>query len=114
MDNEYSRSELARENLVQLLSLREQCRDSVHVHVLVGLNQWLLGRNEEALASYRQALTIDHRPEIYLAIGDILLALDRFDEAVESYTTAVRFKPDAIHAIPSGEAARLVREKVSR
>jgi len=110
--DEYERLLKVRENLAELFRLREQCRDSVQVHVLIGVNQWLLGLKEEALASYQQALTLDHRPEIYLSIGEIQLALDRFDEAVESYTTAVRFKPDAIDGIPSAEVVRRVRERL--
>ena len=110
--DEYDRLLKVRENLADLFRIREQCRDSVHVYVLIGMNQWLIGLEEESLASYQQALTVDHRPEIYLAIGEIQLALDRFDEAVESYTTAVRFRPDAIHGIPSTEVVREVREKL--
>lgn len=110
----YAKVVMVRENLAALLPLRESCRDSVRVYALVGQNQWLLGRTEEALASYREALKVDHRPELYLAIGDALIALGRFDEAVQSYTTAVRFRPAAIDAIQSGEAAQQVRRNLAR
>jgi len=54
-----------------------------------------LGRNEEAIASYEQAVAI--KPDYHEAWynrGNALSALGRKEEAIASYEKAIEFKPD--------------------
>lgn len=51
----------------------------------------LVGQFEAAEHEYRQALRVSDRPEIHIAIGDLLVEMDRIDDALDHYTYAVHF-----------------------
>jgi tetratricopeptide (TPR) repeat protein len=108
--SDYERLSRLRRNLEDLAALEDRCRMDVRLYMLVGQNEEMLGRDEDAIRSYEQALTVDRRPEIYSAIGFALIRLGRVDEAVPMYVQAARFLyPDPI-VIPSELVERRVAE----
>ena len=102
----------AKKNLEDLLALRPQCTTELQIPVLIATNEESLGRYEEAIRSYQDALTIDRRPELYVAIGDALIQLGRSDEAVELYVTAARFNPGVLENGASEEVVRRAAERL--
>ena len=88
---DYERTVRARRNIADLARLRESSPNDVRVPMLIAANQLLMGLPAEAVRSYDDALSVDRRPEIYMARGDALVQLGRVNEAVDSYATAVRF-----------------------
>jgi tetratricopeptide (TPR) repeat protein len=106
---DFTRIDRARRNLQELGALRERCPTDVRGYMLIGANEEILGRHDDAIRSYRQSLAIEQRPEIHAAIGDALIQTGRVDEAVESYFTAVRFNPGVMQNIQS----ELVAERVA-
>lgn len=105
---DYERIVRARRNLADLAGLRDSCPTQVRVPVLIGANQEVLGRLDDAAESYRSALEIEQRPEIYMALAKVQIQLGRIDDAVANYVTAARFAPPIVQWIPSAD----VRERV--
>ena len=66
-----------------------------------------LGRVEQGVQVYREALTVDpgHR-DINFRLGVALLQLDRVDEAITALQQTVRVKPDSQAAQQALAAAR--------
>lgn len=56
----------------------------------------------EAAESYRLAIALEPHPEIYLHLGEALLAAGRLDEARRSDQIAVRLDPWLRASIPAG------------
>lgn len=110
--NDYARLVRARSNLQRLAALGETCPTDVRVPMLTGANEELVGRPEDAIRSYDHALTIEQRPEIYVARASVQLGLGRLDEAVKSYVQAARFAPDV--EIASEEIRARVKEQLAR
>lgn len=104
---------MARENVRKARTLCAMCPTTVAFHQHLAENQYALALKEDALASYGLALTVDRRPEIHLARGNILVELGRIDEAVSNYVQAVKFYPALIDNVSSPYAARLVRERLA-
>ena len=53
-----------------------------------------LGRSEEAVEAYRQAVALDPKyTDAYYGLGDVLFDLDRSKEAVEAYRKAIALDP---------------------
>lgn len=109
---EYTRLRRIRANLAELSLLAPQCGTDVRIPMLIGANHELLGRYEEAIASYRQALVVNPRPEIHTAMADSFIQLGRTDEAVAQYAVAARFNPAMLDLAPSEEVRRRVMEKL--
>lgn len=110
--SDYDRLLRARRNLEVLAALRESCPTEVRVPMLTGANLEFVGRAEDALASYKDALRVDRRPEIYVEMARMQLQLGQVDEAVASYVTATRFSPLLMDGIFSEEIKRRVREQL--
>lgn len=108
--NDYERIARARRNLEELRALR--CPLDVRVPMLIGTNEEYLGQYDDAVAAYRDALRVDRRPEIYVAIADARLLQGNIDEAVENYVTAAQFNPFIIENIMSDEISRRVKERI--
>lgn len=108
----YVRLVRARRNLERLNGLRRPCANEVRTPVLLAANEELVGRIEDAERDYLEALRIEHRPEIYMALGNVQIQLGKVDAAVDSYTMAVRFHPVAIDQIRSEEVQRRIRERL--
>jgi tetratricopeptide (TPR) repeat protein len=91
-----ARAELARLNVEDLARIEAARRLDPEWYLLYAENCQLLGRQQDAAASYSRALQIDQRPEIYMYRGLLMLQLGRIDDAVSDLATAARFKPDIL------------------
>ena len=110
--SDYERLLRVRRNLQDLEPLRETCPTEVRVPMLMGANHEIAGRPEDALRSYREALAIEQRPEIYVAIAVQQIQTGRVDEAIDNYVTAARFDPNLVPEIHSRELRRRVAERL--
>lgn len=108
--DDYQRIARARTNLQTLRGL--QCETDVRVPMLIGANEEALGQFDDALTAYRDALRVDQRPEIYVAIGDALVQEGKVDEAVDNYVIAARFSPNVLENILSEEIANRIRSRI--
>jgi tetratricopeptide (TPR) repeat protein len=109
---EYAKVQRAEANIARLRALEPHCRTDVRLYMLLGGNEALAGQPQNAVRNYELALTIDRRPEIYIALAEQLILLGRIDEAVDNYVIAGRFSPAVLEIIPSEEIARRVRERL--
>ena len=85
----------ARRNLEVLAKYETACDDDVDLYMEKAANERVLGRMQEAIASYENALEIDHRPEIYFNLGATQLQAGDRERGIENLVTAVRFHPEA-------------------
>jgi tetratricopeptide (TPR) repeat protein len=111
---EYARLVRARRNLEELAALRERCPREVRVPVLIGANEELVGRLNDAAASYSEALRIEQRPEIYAALATAQVQLGLVDQAVENYVLAARFHPLTLESIQSEELHRRINARLAQ
>jgi tetratricopeptide (TPR) repeat protein len=109
--SQYEISARARRNIDELRQLLTQCPAVPDLYMALALNEQLVGRNEEAAATYVRLLEIEQRPEIYGALGNVLVRLGRYDEAVDAFVKARRFSPDT-GTIDHIETRRRVRERL--
>jgi protein O-GlcNAc transferase len=76
----------------------------------LGLSQHALARFDEAIASFRQAITLqDQFPQALSNLGNVLLAAGRFDEAAESYRKSLALRSD--HAVTWCNLGIALRQK---
>ncbi|HUR83551.1 MAG TPA: hypothetical protein VM733_22535 [Thermoanaerobaculia bacterium] len=106
----YARTLRAKRNLARLEPLR--CASEVRVPVLVASNEELMEHFEEAARHYEDALRMEQRPEIYLALGNVQVRLGRIDAAVENYARGVKFHPPMIFEVPSDEVRRRTADRL--
>ena len=84
---------------VQLFQKVLAARSDPDVHVNLGQALKRLGRLEEAVDSYRQALCLEpNHPAVHYNLGNALRDLDRFDEAAGSYQRALSMEPGFVQA----------------
>lgn len=97
---------IAERNLGRLAGCLASCRSDVGLHMLAGTHFDILGRYEAAIAAYRTGLQYDHRPELYLALGNAQIRAGQpRDEAVANYVKAGEFLgADALRDVPDAEA----------
>jgi tetratricopeptide (TPR) repeat protein len=62
----------------------------------------LARRPEEAIAAYRRAAALEPHPEIYLHLGDALLAAGQLEEARRNYRIALLLDPWLRFSVPAG------------
>ncbi len=62
----------------------------------------LARRPEEAIAAYRRAAALEPHPEIYLHLGDALLAAGELEEARRNYRIALLLDPWLRSSVPAG------------
>jgi hypothetical protein len=110
----YERLVRARRHITRLEKLRDSCRTQVRVPMLTAANQEIIGLPDQALNSYRDALRIEQRPEIHMAIAALQLQLGQIDEAVDSYVEAARFTRYLVRTIPSQPVRARVEERVAQ
>ncbi|MGZ5444405.1 MAG: hypothetical protein ACXWN1_20145 [Thermoanaerobaculia bacterium] len=110
----YERLVRARRNLERLKHLRDACPTQVRIPFLIGANKEIMERPEDALLSYRDALSIEQRPEIYIALAQIQIQLGQVDAGVESYVAAARFAPRIARRISSNEVRLQVAERLRK
>lgn len=109
---DYHRIARARRNIEALREVRILCPTDVRVPMLIAANEEALGRFDDAVRSYRDALSTGSRPEIHAALGHALIQLGRTEEAVEQYVIAARFDPTMLELPPSEEVRRLAGERL--
>jgi len=82
--------EAAAREYATALRLAPEGRDRGRLLVAHGEALWGLGRHEEAVARYREALAADFdRPELHLLLASALTALGRYDQAIPEYRLAL-------------------------
>ncbi len=84
----------ARRNLMEARECLAQDPMNVNLHMIAGANYRILGRFDEAAAEYREALRYDRRPELYLNLGQTLIAANRHEQGVQALVAAARFYGD--------------------
>jgi tetratricopeptide (TPR) repeat protein len=62
----------------------------------------LARRPEEAIAAYRRAAALEPHPEIYLHLGDALLAAGQLEEARRNYRIVLLLDPWLRSSVPAG------------
>jgi tetratricopeptide (TPR) repeat protein len=62
----------------------------------------LARRPEEAIAAYQRAAALEPHPEIYLHLGDALLAAGQLEEARRNYRIALLLDPWLRSSVPAG------------
>ena len=75
------------------------CENGVNRAMLLAINLRFVGRKEEAMELYRNAMRYDRRPELYLSLGETQLELGRNAEALQNLTIACRYNPDYLDEI---------------
>jgi tetratricopeptide (TPR) repeat protein len=73
----------------------------------------LLGNHAEAIREYRAALRLEKRPEIYLHLGEALVASGNAEEGVRELTRAVLFDPEILNSISDGMSRQRVQSEVA-
>jgi tetratricopeptide (TPR) repeat protein len=97
----------ARDNIALLQTITNPCALSVDYHLIYAVNDRILGRNDEAIEHYTEALQADHRPEIYFERGITYLEERNLDAATEDIALAVRFNPGFLDSIDAQMQARV-------
>jgi Flp pilus assembly protein TadD len=91
---------LLRRNLEVLRAAAAMDPADVRVPLARGSVLLLLGRLDEAISSYRQALALEPRPEIHLNLGRALVAAGRRDEAERHFALVREIDPRLARSIP--------------
>jgi hypothetical protein len=77
------------------------CSGDVNRAMVYAANLRFMGRQQEAIAVYRDALRYDRRPELYLNLGQTLLDVGDETEGMRTLITACKYDPDLVADIPS-------------
>ncbi|MEA2416222.1 MAG: hypothetical protein QOI58_2879 [Thermoanaerobaculia bacterium] len=97
----------ARDNIALLQTITNSCQLSVDYHLIYAANDRILSRNDEAIAHYTEALSADHRPEIYFDRGVTYLEEGKLDPATADIALATRFNPGFLEGVDAGMQARV-------
>lgn len=121
--DQVSLAPFARRNIQRLMPCIP-CAPDVNRAMLLGANLRFVGRGEEAIAVYRDALLRDRRPELYLEIGMALSELGHDAEAVQylikacmyngEFEDQIAFHHDEIKAAVDGYYTRIAAEAKKR
>jgi tetratricopeptide (TPR) repeat protein len=102
----------ARRNLSALRTcLNLGCRD-VSSEMIAAANYRVLGRNDEAIRLYREALRLDPRPELYVNLGAAELAAGDRDAARDDALSGALFSPFSVRFIEDGQLRQEVVERL--
>jgi tetratricopeptide (TPR) repeat protein len=83
----------ARDTLDSIRPLRRGCPRDLDLLMLQATNEGLMGHFDEAIASYREALAVEMRPEIYLELAKTEYAAGRMNDAIADGSRAILFHP---------------------
>ncbi len=102
----------ARRNLAALLQcMGPTCRD-VSLDMILAANYQVLGRNDEAIGAYRDALRLDHRPELYANLATVEVATGNRNAAREDLLRAALFSPWAVRFMEDGALRQEVVQRL--
>jgi tetratricopeptide (TPR) repeat protein len=102
----------ARRNITALMPcMRPGCRD-VSLYMMVAANDRVLGRYDEAIRLYREALRLDHRPELYVNLGAAEAAAGDRIAARNDMVRAGLFSPWIVQAIEDGALRQQVVQQL--
>jgi len=109
---------LAQKNLRRARELEKRCGTCLALYPIIAANEQILGRDDDAIATLRRAMTIARRPELHLAIGVIHMRRGHMDEAMNEFVIGGRFNPRIVDRLDMPELecqldARLAVERVS-
>lgn len=82
----------ARQNLRRLQRCLDDC-PTTNRFMLAAANERLLGRYDEAIGRYRQAMELDQRPELYVNLGLTQIQSGRVDIGVRNLVIGCTFNP---------------------
>jgi tetratricopeptide (TPR) repeat protein len=86
---------VARETIELARPCAARCPEQIDWLLMTAASYHVMGQYDSAEATYRAALGIDQRPEIYRDLGFTQLDARKFDDAIVSLAVAVRFSPIA-------------------
>jgi tetratricopeptide (TPR) repeat protein len=72
----------------------------VGIPIARGTQYLLIGNGSSAAASYRAALELEPRPEVYLNLGRALVMAGEMEKAREQFRIAARLDPNLARALP--------------
>ncbi|HSY52585.1 MAG TPA: hypothetical protein VLC46_27545 [Thermoanaerobaculia bacterium] len=102
----------AKRNLAELQEcMRPTCRD-VSAYMIAAANDRVLGRYAEAIRLYRDALQLDHRPELYVNLAAAEAAAGDREAAREDSLRASLFSPWAVRSIEDGQLRQEVVQRL--
>jgi hypothetical protein len=109
---------LAQQNLRRARELEKPCRTCLTLYPIIAANEQILGRDDDAIATWRRAMAIAQRPEMHLAIGIIHMRRGHMDEAMNEFVIGGRFNPRIVgslelHHLECQLDARLAMDRVS-
>ncbi|HEV7573783.1 MAG TPA: hypothetical protein VGQ21_19995 [Thermoanaerobaculia bacterium] len=97
----------ARDNIALLQTITNACQLSIDYHLIYAVNDRILGRNDEAIEHYTEALSADHRPEIYFDRGITYLEERKLEPATADIALATHFNPGFLDSLDAGMQARV-------
>ena len=89
--DDYRRTALARAHLEECQRCLKYFPEDHQLYTLYGTNLRFLGRLDEALVAFQQALALTERPEIYAQIGEIEMERGNIEAARAAVTKAAKF-----------------------
>jgi tetratricopeptide (TPR) repeat protein len=102
----------ARGIVAQANELLAICPDDIDLLMIRAANQRMVGDFADAANSYRVALDIQKRQELYYELGATELVLDDRRAAIEAFTNCVRFYPSQIANIEDPQVRAAVEARV--
>lgn len=90
----------ARQNIARLTPCLA-CAPDVNRAMVLAANLRFAGRQEEAIAAYRDALRYDQRPELYLNLAQTQFDMGDETEGLKTLTKACLAAPNLVDYVPS-------------
>jgi len=106
-------SPLARDTLERTARAIRHCPSNLNLRMIAAANLRQLGRPNDAIRLYEDALRYGRRPEIYLNIGQARLEAGMSGRAVDDFVRAVEFAPSMIEEVPPGPARDAVYQRMA-
>ena len=103
---------MARSIILRARELVRMCPNDVDMLMILAANQRVVGAFAEAAQSYREALGIQKRQELYYELGATELSLGNRAAAIDAFENCVRFYPSQIANIDDQEIRAAVVARV--
>lgn len=99
---------IAAENIRAASAALERFPSDLDLHLELAANYRLTGDLKRAERTYRRALRISRRPEVFLNLGEVELQLGDFEGATEAFTAVYHHNPRWLDPEP----LRIVEERL--